>query len=307
MDIYRPEETGAWVFGLDEPGTIVSVSDKAVNIRVADRRLVSIVRHGSAMTAMSVLCPRLLDSSEVIQSGPGQRITLAEGIIAADGWHMDTRGTERFEGHPAVDTPFEMDTHKLDRFEKILHFAGQKEGLLGIARHGRPGNSFVRRGRKIVEKIMSHNRKHIARHLAEFSGLGPGFTPAGDDLIGGFLMGETLARRENRLFSDRSALAPVLKASDGTCDAGRTLIWMALEGRFPRFLCRAVVELRHAETAKDLLAMVTNATRYGHSSGTDALTGLHLYHKISQRHLDNNRQRTNAPSDVHPRQTSISG
>ena len=29
--------------------------------------------------------------------------------------------------------------------------------------------------------------------------MGPGFTPAGDDLIVGFLMGETLARREDRL------------------------------------------------------------------------------------------------------------
>jgi hypothetical protein len=75
MDIFRPEETGALVFSLDESGTIVSVFDKAINIRVSDRRLVSIVRHAAAMTPMSVLCPRLLDRGESF--GIGQRVSFS--------------------------------------------------------------------------------------------------------------------------------------------------------------------------------------------------------------------------------------
>ena len=306
MDIYRPEETGALVFGLEEAGTIVSAFDKAINVRVSDRRLVSIVRHPSTMTPMSLLCPRLLDCEE-IRPRVGQRVTLGNGILATEGWHIDTRGTERFEGRPVADKPFGMDKKRLDLFEKVLHFSGQKDGLLGITQNGQPRNSFVRKGREVVEKIMSGGKARIARHLAEFTGLGPGFTPAGDDLIVGFLMGETLARREDRLMPDPSSFTLLLKAAQGTCDAGRTLIWMALEGRFPRFLCRAATGLSRAETTKEMLAMVTHATRYGHSSGTDALTGLLLYFKTLQRYRRRNRHRADGPAVVHPQQTSISG
>ena len=316
MDIYRPEETGALVFSLNETGTIVSVFGKAINVRVSDGRLVSIVRHAAAMTPMSVLCPRLLDSREILRIG--QRVTLSDGILAADGWHLDMRGSLRFEGHPTVEKPFCMDAQKLDLFEKILHFSGQKDGLLGITRDGESRNSFVQKGREIVEKIIYHDRAQLACHLAEFTGLGPGFTPAGDDLIGGFLMGEALAQTEHRLFLDAMPVARCLmpdmnskailwNAAAGTCDAGRTLIWMALRRHFPRFLCRAAAELGRAETSKDMLAMVTHATRYGHTSGTDALTGLLLYFKTCLRHLDQDRRRINTPTDVRPKQTSISG
>ncbi|MGD9248740.1 MAG: DUF2877 domain-containing protein [Desulfobacteraceae bacterium] len=316
MDIFRPEETGALVFSLDESGTIVSVFDKAINIRVSDRRLVSIVRHAAAMTPMSVLCPRLLDRGESF--GIGQRVSFSDGILAADGWHLDMRGSSRFEGHPTVDKPFCMDAQKLDLFEKILHFSGQKDGLLGITLDGEPRNRFVGQGRKIVQKIQTHDTAQLARHLAEFTGLGPGFTPAGDDLISGFLMGEALAQTEHRLFLDAVPVARCLmpdttskavlwKAAAGTCDAGRTLIWMALRRHFPRFLCRAAAELGRAETSKDMLAMVTHATRYGHTSGTDALTGLLLYFKTRLRHIHHDRRRIHSPTDVPSKQTSISG
>lgn len=310
INIHRPVETGAWVSGLDETGTIVSAFDKAVNIRVSDRRLVSIVRQATAMTPMGVHCPSLLDGKG-FRLGIGMTVTFAKGIAAADGWRMDTRGTKRFEGYPAVEKPLGVDTHKLDRFEKILHFSGQKDGLLGITRNGEPRNRFIGKGRKIVDKIMSCDSAHIARHLAEFAGLGPGFTPAGDDLIGGFLMGESLVAREHRLFPDELPVtrrptlygdpkSVLLKAAEGTNDAGRTLIWMALMGRFPKFLCRAAVSLHRAETAKDMLAMVTRATRYGHTSGTDALTGLLLYLKTRHRHLKHSRPQIEASIDAHP-------
>ncbi len=301
MDIYRPEETGALVFSLNETGTIVSVFDKAINVRVSDSRLVSIVRHAAAMTPMSLLCPRFLDCEE-IQPRVGQRVTFRNGILAAHGWHIDLRGTERFEGRAVIGEPFEMDAQKLGLFEKILNFSGQKDGLLGVTQDGDPRNSFVRKGREIVEKIMSNGRDQVARHLAEFSGLGPGFTPAGDDLIVGFLMGEALACREDRFISGPSSFALLQKAAKGTCDAGRTLIWMALKGRFPRFLCHAAAELSRAETTKQMLAMVTHATRYGHSSGTDALTGLLLYFKTCHRYLHHNRHRVDEPAVVHPSQ-----
>jgi len=301
VDIYRPEETGALVFNLKETGTIVSVFDKAINVRVSDRRLVSIVRHAEAMAPMSVLCPKLLDSGEILRTG--QRIILSEGLLVADDWHLDTHGSDRFEGHPTIVKPFCMDAQKLDLFEKILHFSGQKDGLLGVTRDGEPRNNFVRKGREIVEKII---------------GLGPGFTPAGDDLIGGFLMGEALARNEHRLFldampvtqglvSDRKFRTILWNAAAETCDAGRTLIWMALRGHFPRFLCRAAAELSRAETSKDMLAVVTRATRYGHTSGTDALTGLLLYFKTCLRHLHHDRRRINKPTDVRPKHNAFSG
>ena len=306
MDINPPEETGALVFSFDETGTIVSVSDKAVNVRVSDRRLVSIVRNAAAMTPMSVHCPVLLDCGK-FQHKTGQRVTLADGILEADGWRLDMNIAKRFEGHPAVVKPIEMETRMLDLFDKILHLSGQKDGLLGVTREGEPRNSFVGKGREIVKKIMSNGRAQVARHLAEFAGLGPGFTPAGDDLIGGFLMGETLARPEERLFSEASAFAHLAKATEGTCDAGRTLIWMALNRRFPRFLCRAAAELSRAESTKEMLALVTHATRYGHSSGTDALTGLLVYYKTCHFYRQQNRRRTDELTDDCQNQTSISG
>lgn len=304
MDIYRPEETGALVFDLDETGTIVSVFDKAINVRVSGNRLVSIVRGAAAMTPMSILCPVLFEKTP---TRIGQAVRFADGILETDRWSINACVSKRYEGYPAGVKPFEVGTRKLELFERILQFSGQKDGLLGVIQTGEPRNRFVPKGREIVEKIMSNGRTRIIRHVAEFAGLGPGFTPAGDDLIAGFLMGQALARREGRLFPHDAAVAHLLKAAEGTCDAGRTLIWMALEGRFPRFLCQAAAKLSRAETPLEMLTMVTHATRYGHSSGTDALTGLLLSFKTRFRYLHHNRCRIIARTGVRPKQTSNSG
>ena len=310
LDICRPEETGALIFGLDETGSIVSVFDKAVNIRISDRRLVSIVRHTHAMTPMSIHCPRKLLDSKKAFLRVGSQVRFQHGTLTMEVFQLDLRLSKQFEGHPVAVNPMEMDVSKTDLFERVLHFVGRRDGLLGITRTGESRNAFTEKGRQIFQKLTSGNRSQIAYHLAEFTGLGPGFTPSGDDLICGFLLGETLTQAECQRFPQASSYkehltltqkekAILWQAADSTSDAGRTLIWMALKGRFPRFLYLAADALTTADTAKEMLAMVTTATQCGHTSGTDALTGLLLYFKVSHRNCKRTRQWHNVLTDTH--------
>ena len=107
--------------------------------------------------------------------------------------------------------------------------------------------------------------------LADLVGLGVGLTPAGDDFLAGVLALRQLLS-EGGGSELRAALAPCLHR---TTPAGRTLLWAALRGQFPAFLCRLLDQLtRPAGTTEPVAAAVRAAVRHGHSSGTDAVTGV---------------------------------
>lgn len=101
-------------------------------------------------------------------------------------------------------------------------------------------------------------------------GLGPGFTPAGDDFLMGVLAVEALSHRDPGRFQ-RSVVPRLTSTTAG----GATLLRHALSRSFPFYFHQVCDILVSSET--DLPAIAEGAwhkaSTHGHSSGVDALSG----------------------------------
>ncbi len=108
----------------------------------------------------------------------------------------------------------------------------------------------------------------LRRAVAALVGLGPGLTPAGDDLLCGFLAAARAA--------DPSLLAVLHPATEAslprTGDISAFLLRCALEGLWPAALVD-LAEALAAERAPEALAALGELCRLGHSSGRDLATG----------------------------------
>jgi hypothetical protein len=134
--------------------------------------------------------------------------------------------------------------------EQTLAQKGNTAGLLGVLFPAAVQSICARQAIRVL----------AAGRLAELVGLGPGMTPAGDD----FLAGALLAGINT---------AEIDAALPGTTPAGRTLLWTALRGSFPFYLCSFMERLAGAVSEEEIVEAVNAACSQGETSGTDALVG----------------------------------
>ena len=101
-------------------------------------------------------------------------------------------------------------------------------------------------------------------------GLGPGLTPSGDDFLTGLLLARDLL--------ERPSPAPLKEAIRArlalTTNAGKTLLYGALEKRYPFYLHEFARAWSSAQDSGEEAAAVISALAHGSTSGTDALAGL---------------------------------
>ena len=147
---------------------------------------------------------------------------------------------------------------------------------------GRDENPFARRARRIVDDAFpaaagapGPPTPRWSALLSGLCGLGAGFTPSGDDFLAGVLLGEAMANRP--LEEDAAAQEGfVTEVPAGTTPAGRTLLWLALQRRFPAYLLSlavAAIDPGSAELNRALAA----AFSHGATSGQDAVSGFLRY------------------------------
>lgn len=103
-------------------------------------------------------------------------------------------------------------------------------------------------------------------------GLGPGFTPAGDDFCTGLL----LARQLGNTPLSSSEREAILERLPGTTAGGATILRHALSCSFPFYLTEICAILANPDSDPEhcSLAAWEKAAQHGHSSGIDALAGL---------------------------------
>lgn len=292
--IQQPHEAGQLVCGLAEKGRVVSIFDKAVNILISKRLLVSLVDRPSAMTPMSVNCPDVFNGlkSQQLKLKVGDTVEIRQGCLTIRQLHIDTRNADCFNGIIKSDQADGIGSDTISNFHRILCLIGKEGSMLGVIDPAKIDTPFVKKAVQIKDRLLSCKQSRMAENLAGFVGLGTGFTPSGDDLICGFLLGEKVLAQSSQGKKNKELklkLAPfndadkkiILDATAGTNDGGRTLIWMALQGRFPRILLDAALGLLRAGGSKDILKVITAAIRCGHTSGTDALVGFFLYFQMA--------------------------
>jgi len=108
------------------------------------------------------------------------------------------------------------------------------------------------------------------------TGLGPGLTPAGDDLLAGYLAGLWCAvgdHRDHVQFVSNLG-KQVVRLSRRTNDISRTYLDHAVNGQVSSRFAALVEAISRGESPEALLKIAENAMHCGHTSGMDTVTGL---------------------------------
>jgi len=280
-----PALVGAGVACLSGWGEVVSAFPSAVNARHSQGLLVSLIEETRAMTYLSVCLPSLFRKKEK-RLVPGDPVRFDGSRLVAGDFVVGLLGRPTWEGELTRKDVKGWSASTVPLLREALLLKGRDGGLLGVLRGGEPNNPFVTSAMKVLSEVRSAPSRAV-RHKALFGlvGLGPGSTPSGDDFIAGVLLGEEALRvlrskGAKEVADRRNAMIPWAKEKEGlwgamdrTSDAGKTLLWQALQGRFPNFLMEGLRFAANARGTQEVVDAVEKAVSCGATSGTDALTG----------------------------------
>ena len=129
--------------------------------------------------------------------------------------------------------------------------------------------------RELTEATKYFDTESSANAARKMIGLGPGVTPAGDDILIGYLAGlwSTVGENKEKTRFIESFGKALLQIMDQTNEISRTYLYHAVHGQFSSSL----INLLHVMDVGDeehVLMTTKDAMRVGHSSGMDSVTGL---------------------------------
>jgi hypothetical protein len=165
---------------------------------------------------------------------------------------------------------------------RLLSEGGRPESLAALVGPPRPLDPFQRRSAALAGRLLGAlSRGEDPAPAAEgLIGLGPGLTPAGDDLLTGLLIGAwslSLAPAEAAL---RDRLAQVAAAAHGsTTDVSAAYLYHAAQGRATGRLRDVLLALARPDPrlrgpGPRLAEAIPRALAMGRTSGADGLLGL---------------------------------
>ena len=253
------------------PLVVFSHHRQVVNLKAGDRwgtYLVSLVLRWEDWTELSIMT-----DAPLWRAARSRRVgTRAEDLTA----------TVARNGEPTTrhDLPLpsarEISPEAIERLRSVLTTYHGKSGFVplvaeddGTAR----ADPFVRRATKILERSYDGT----VGSLCALVGLGTGFTPSGDDFVSGALLAHRLETGQALPVEVRTR---ILERVGSTTAGGAALLRVAVAGYPPWY------QLRIAGLLADghIDAVVETASKHGHSSGLDALTGLIWWLTRPRRH-----------------------
>jgi hypothetical protein len=280
-----PTQVGAEVPRLTGWGEVVSVFPGAVNARHSQGLLVSFVKETRDMTCLSVTLPELFQK-EKRRLVPGDQVRFDGHQLVTEDFVVDLLGQPTWQGTLTGEDVKGLSASRVTLLKEALLLKGRDEGFLGLLRGGEANNLFVAMAVKVLTEVQkAPSQAAVLKFLSCLVGFGPGSTPSGDDFIVGFLLGEEalklLLPKEAKAVADRQdTMIPwstekedLWVVMDRTNDAGKTLLWQALRGRFPQYLIEMVRSVSDARGTQEIVNAVEKAVSRGATSGTDALTG----------------------------------
>jgi len=280
-----PTLVGAGVPSLTGWGEVVSVFSRAVNARHSKGLLVSFVEDPHAMTCLSVCVPDLFRSQKN-RLVPGDRVRFDEHRIATEDFVLDLLMRPIWQGALSPKDVEGFGASKVSLLKEALLLKGKDGGFLGLLRRDETDNPFVSKAREVLRGVQKAPLENAGLNsLSGLVGLGPGSTPSGDDFITGVLLGEEtinllLSTEAKAVAENMEPMIPwsaeeenLRVAMDRTSDAGKTLLWQALQDRFPNYLIETVRSVSQAKGKLEIDDAVERAVSRGATSGTDALVG----------------------------------
>ncbi|MEI8096043.1 MAG: DUF2877 domain-containing protein [Spirochaetales bacterium] len=238
--------------------TVHSVFSRAVNLRAETGVLVSVVTDPGLAHPRAVLAPGLNFDESGLETG--HVVTLNIGSL---GLRFAEPETERVHSRSAGAASKERDPRP------TLRLAAKAIAAVVAARSDRNLYlSVLNAGlRRLQDAVASGSTVQQWQAVEQLVGLGPGLTPAGDDLLCGFLAG---LEAQGRL-GDLSVRAENIDWETRTGAISAAFVTEAFRGRFGAALVAfGQAALGHRD---DLASTVEALAALGHSSGTDAAQG----------------------------------
>jgi hypothetical protein len=147
----------------------------------------------------------------------------------------------------------------------FLEFAAE-EGLSPVITK-KAGNLYSdAAGRQIAEAVKTTNIQGGSLiDLSSLIGLGPGFTPSGDDFLAGVMLYEALSGIN--LINRESIEGKLFRTTAG----GKTLLMLALRNSFPFYLKQFAESICISDFSPK--AVIRKVIMHGSTSGSDSLAG----------------------------------
>ncbi|MCK4542864.1 MAG: DUF2877 domain-containing protein [Spirochaetales bacterium] len=263
MMIFQARLTGSFVPQSPWDGLVGAMYSKAVNILHPDGFFISFLPDSMGMSVFGLVAPEVFNRpSNLIHEGAKVRWTGKSFIF--DDFRIDTGGTVLWEGVITREIASGITPEVIKDFlaEYIDH--APAEGLAPVVTGG-SRNIHSRFALRFLSKATEGKGDKVPPDLSGFVGLGPGFTPSGDDFLTGVLLGEQIQGRWGEsLWGDS-----IRQALPGTSCGGKTLLLGALEGRFPAYLLRSMEQL----ASGDISGSLETIGSHGATSGWDAAAG----------------------------------
>jgi len=241
----------------------------------------SIVSGSPDMTALSVLVDDL--PGDIVRGTPVEVRSRALSLSSGRALVRWFRNTPVFTGtiEPVAPATLLSATRSLAHARASLAASGSRDGLLAVALSETSLNAYSLRAAVLL-------KKPVPQALAGLVGLGPGFTPSGDDFVCGSLAADIFwgPAKPQDLRPILKRLSPAKRErddpSDVTTPGGAALVWLACRRSFPRLL----TSFARALLLADMTAVEVEVRRilsHGATSGADMLAG---FVWMSERILD---------------------
>jgi hypothetical protein len=268
--------------GMTGSGSVHSVFTHAVNLTTPGGLLVALASRAAGDAPRTLV----LDLDDFTGTGldAGQHVTFATGGLLVDTpggpVRVTTDGARRWD--PAAPSLAHLDPGTLrgaaDTLDAYNRAHGAPGGMLGAAPGAGLMESAVARaldaGRTaLLTALRARDTAALTPGILALHGLGPGLTPAGDD----FLTGLTLvaALPGSTLGALVPAVRDVLAGHRGrTTDLAAATLAEAADGRARAELVDVLRHLADTPPPWDLNAPAQRVLAFGHTSGSDTLSGL---------------------------------
>ncbi len=227
---------------------------------------------GGLPRAIIVEVPRGFDFSHSLIEGAAVASRSEVLRIAGDATSIDLRGAGHWRSR-LTEVALDLDRSAAERAWRTVAAALRNDGR---------GNAIARLGHRTIVKLAQATRRFDLQSAAQAAerlvGLGSGGTPAGDDLLVGYLAGLWSSIEGDRARAHYAAgLADVLRGlGKRTNDVSRVYLEAAADGQVSERLADVIRSIAVGDADPIAAAAAAAAIAVGHSSGADGTLGLLL-------------------------------
>jgi hypothetical protein len=272
-----------------------SVFQSAANLRLAKSgKLLTLVVSNEADLPQGIRLETPADFS-FAELQVGEAVTCRDGILRLDSlsltvdlqkarlWKCDLPALKTDLTKPETASAWRIVWQALNQRQRNAgaDIVAENVGRVGNPTHTKPHSGIPQKVTESVQALLQATRKFdltASSAIRDLIGLGSGLTPAGDDLLAGYLAGlwcVTDGKPERQEFV--SGLGrKIVRLSNRTNDISRTYLYHAGRGQVSSRLAALAGAISRRESGEPLLVIAENAMRVGHTSGMDAVTGLLL-------------------------------